>query len=278
MSNNEKETVEEREIRVKIDDTVKDLQSKRVKWENQQKIADEALWFLLEESLSFYNFLRSKEDYERLYRGKRAKDKLTSLLVSDIFGKEKNKKYAYTKALDTALKQGIGVEGNQGMRDWLKLNGGVNGVIRVANSEKKKSQGTEGSRLRELSAKYAKFFSQYKTKIAKNEWSPDFTFHDNVYLPLIGKVNKEDGSLHLVYSSVWQMDNADKAREKVTSLYMEEMGKILENSQDFKDKRDEMDEKMRETTKEATQTVAKELDAFTQRINSVSNAEEAVPA
>lgn len=122
-------------LTIEVEKTLNELQSKHAEWDKQQRYADTLLYTLLEGCLDFYYFLRNDERYESAFKGMcgfkwNSSTTLVSLITKSVFGAKAKKGYAYAKALTAAVDNGIGVSGAVSMAQWLKENGGVNGVIR----------------------------------------------------------------------------------------------------------------------------------------------------
>ncbi|WP_157809151.1 hypothetical protein [Spiribacter roseus] len=122
-------------LTTKVQETLNELQSKHAEWDKQQRYADTLLYTLLEGCLDFYYFLRKDERFESAFKGMcgfkwNSSTTLASLITKSVFGAKAKKGYAYAKALIAAVDNGVGVSGAVGMAQWLKENGGVNGVIR----------------------------------------------------------------------------------------------------------------------------------------------------
>jgi len=169
--------------------TLNSLISKRKKWEEHQKIADNMLYHLLEETLSFYRFLKRDEKYEEAFKdicpvryGKRTK--LSQILVESVFGKGK-KTYAYTKAIVKAFDELEEDEG-MGMYQWLVNNGGVDGVIRGVRGVNK--QADDVAKLK-AARRYAKHFY----KVVEARLDDDADIRNGVHLAL---AYVEDGVVH----------------------------------------------------------------------------------
>jgi hypothetical protein len=120
---------------IEVEATIKEFRTQYEAWQAHQAVSDSMLYALLESCLDFYYFLRSNEDYESAFKSTchfkwNTKTKLHALIVKAVFGDKNKKNYAYIKAIKVAIDEGIKSEENK-MQTWLRMNGGINGVIRT---------------------------------------------------------------------------------------------------------------------------------------------------
>jgi hypothetical protein len=230
--------------------TIGELVSKRKKWEKHQKIADDMLYYLLEETLSFYRFLKRDDKYEEAFKdicpvryGKRTT--LAQILVESIFGKGK-KTYAYKKAIVKAFDELDENEG-MGMYQWLVNNGGVNGVIRSVRGVDKKAEDEAKSEAAGKAVKrYKKYFYKRVTvKLDRDEGIQDGTYPTfstvkngiatTSFVPGL-KFKEDTQTAILVEMADWMIKQStaaqraewDKEAEKEEAMAQEEVAKEAE--------------------------------------------------
>ena len=118
------------------------LNDKHKVWREYAENGENILYSLISECLEFHNFLVRESEYQSAFKGMchfswHKNTGLTTLIAKMVFGAKNKQTYTYIKALDAALAKGIGTAGAVGMEQWLKENGGINGVIRVDGNKSK---------------------------------------------------------------------------------------------------------------------------------------------
>lgn len=129
-------------IKFNIEHTLNGLNEQYNNWRKHVQQGDGMLYTLLSACLDFHNFLVREADYQSVFKGFcnfswHKNTGLTTLIAKMVFGAKNKQTYTYIKALDAALAKGIGSNGAMGMEQWLKENGGINGVIRVDDGNSK---------------------------------------------------------------------------------------------------------------------------------------------
>ena len=122
-------------IKFNIEHTLDGLRENYGHWRKHVEKGDSILYALLGACLEFHNFLVREADYQSVFKGLcsfswHKNTGLTTLIAKMVFGAKNKQTYTYIKALDAAIAKGIGSNGAIGMEQWLKENGGINGVIR----------------------------------------------------------------------------------------------------------------------------------------------------
>lgn len=105
----------------------------------QQRVAENKLYSVLEGCLDFYYFLQTSDAHSLAFKNMcdfkfKADTKLVLLIAKAVFGKDNKQHYAYAKALENAVELEIGKDDSKTMAEWLRQNGGVNGVIRLTQT------------------------------------------------------------------------------------------------------------------------------------------------
>ncbi len=105
----------------------------------QQRVAENKLYSVLEGCLDFYYFLQTSDAHALAFKNMcdfkfKADTKLVLLISKAVFGKDNKQHYAYAKALENAVEAEIGKDDDNAMAEWLRQNGGVNGVIRLTHN------------------------------------------------------------------------------------------------------------------------------------------------
>jgi hypothetical protein len=129
-------------IKFNLENTLEGLRENYVTWCKHVEKGESILYALLGTCLDFHNFLVREADYQSAFKGLcsfswHKNTGLTTLIAKMVFGATNKQAYTYVKALDAALAKGIGSNGAIGMEQWLKENGGINGVIRVDGGNSK---------------------------------------------------------------------------------------------------------------------------------------------
>ena len=129
-------------IKFNLEHTLDGLRENYGLWRKHVEHGDSILYALLGACLEFHNFLVREADYQSVFKGLcsfswHKNTGLTTLIAKMVFGAKNKQTYTYIKALDAALAKGIGSNGAMGMEQWLKENGGINGVIRVEGGNSK---------------------------------------------------------------------------------------------------------------------------------------------
>lgn len=245
-------------LTIEVEKTLNELQSKHAEWDKQQRYADTLLYSLLEGCLDFYYFVRKDERYESAFKAVcdfkwNSRTTLATLITKAVFGAKAKKGYAYAKALAEAVRSEIGVNGNVGMAQWLKENGGVNGIIR---NEKGESTAKAERDYRILVGKNSERFGM-KAKVAP------------IHAPQLAEVIGDKEAVMLVARNgdkdelivKWMTgDNAIK-----DSMY-EGLGKLTMGKEAYREKRAKVMDELVQEGDEATQEVLEALKAVKSKV------------
>jgi hypothetical protein len=173
--------------------TLSQLKKKHDLWEEQSEKTNNMLYRLMNECLSLYKICSESEIYEEALKssvtfkfGK--KTRLTVIICKAVFGAGK-KHYVYAKALDRAVEEQVGVSGNIGMFEWLKLEGGVNGVIRKS----KKSSMRENAEFGEYVLD-----GYYNFEKLKGSLKSSFIFENKAICDIVDEQKRSDCFLYAV--------------------------------------------------------------------------------
>jgi hypothetical protein len=236
--------------------TLQTLRNKQTKWVEQQSIANDMLYVLLEECLDFYRFLQSDERYAVAFKNicdvkYNAKTKLANMVAKSVFGETKQT-YAYAKVLMKGFNENIGTEGNLSMRDWLLGSNGINGVIRDGNTDSKAQQ----EHYIEIASNYRKFLKTTQLgKVSGNNLTNHFD--DGDVLVLLGR-KESDGSITLQTSGC---KNANIQR-----MLMIEYGKLIANTEEYRQNCVSAQEEIDAEKQNAEKAVSEYAEAMNKRI------------
>ncbi|MEX0384281.1 hypothetical protein [Spiribacter pallidus] len=245
-------------LTIEVEKTLHELQSKHAEWDKQQRYADTLLYTLLEGCLDFYYFVRKDERYESAFKSVcdfkwNSKTTLATLITKAVFGAKAKKGYAYAKALAEAVRSEIGVNGNVGMAQWLKENGGVNGVIR---NEKGESTAKAERDYRILVGKNSERFG-IKAKVAP------------IHAPQLAEVIGDEECVMLVARNadteeliVKYMSNSNAIKDRM----YERLGELTMGKEAYREKRAEVIEEIEQEGDEATQEVLEALNAVKSKV------------
>ena len=245
-------------LTIEVEKTLTDLQNKHAEWDKQQRYADTLLYTLLEGCLDFYYFVRKDDRYESAFKSVcdfkwNGRTTLATLITKAVFGAKAKKGYAYAKALAEAVRSEVGLNGNVGMAQWLKENGGVNGVIR---NEKGESKAQAERDYQILVGKNSERFG-VKSKVAP------------IHAPQLAEVIGDEECVMLVERNgdtdeliVKWMTNSDAIKD---SMY-EGLGKLTMGKEVYREKRADVMAELEQEGDEATQEVLKALNAVKSKV------------
>jgi hypothetical protein len=244
-------------LAIEVEKTLTELQSKHAEWDKQQRYADTLLYTLLEGCLDFYYFVRKDERYETAFKAVcgfkwNNKTTLTTLITKAVFGAKAKKGYAYAKALAAAVRSEIGTSGNVGMAQWLKENGGVNGVIREKGGESK-----------------AQVEREYKALVGRNVerfgFKPkDYELGDDKLERMMGEeclllVLRDKETNKFLVRWVTQ-------KESLLNAAYEDLGESTMASDNYRERRVEVVQKLKEEGDEAAAEVLEALNAVKSKV------------
>jgi len=131
-------------ITYEVKQTITALDASYKAWLEHVKTGEGMLYSLLEECLTFHNFLLTNDEHQTAFKGFcrfnwHKSTPLMTLVAKQVFGHKNKQVYDYIKALNAAFAQGIGADGAMGLAQWLKENGGISGVI-SANKKPTKAE------------------------------------------------------------------------------------------------------------------------------------------
>lgn len=144
---------------------VKELQKQRTKWDSLQQKADGVLYKLMDGCLRLTR-LCDDEGYALALKNIAQfkfskKTPITVIIAKLVFGTDGKRAYAYAKALDKAVLLGLGKDSGETFATHLKLNGGVNALIRTKEADEFANGDDWGS--------YAHFGEMMLEEMSKNE-------------------------------------------------------------------------------------------------------------
>ena len=245
-------------LTIEVGKTLTELQNKHAEWDKQQRYADTLLYTLLEGCLDFYYFLRKDESFESAFKGMcgfkwNTSTTLASLITKSVFGAKAKKVYAYSKALTAAVDNGIGMDGSIGMAQWLKENGGVNGVIRdKAGDSKAKAE-------RDYTIWVGKNYDRFgvKEKFQPIDAPQILELIDDEEFVLLVQRDTETGKL----IPKWFTDS-ESLREGI----YKERGEVLMKREVYAERRAEVIAELQREGDEATEKVLEALNAVKSKV------------
>lgn len=256
-------------LTIEVEKTLNELQKKHAEWDKQQRYADTLLYTLLEGCLDFYYFMRTDERYETAFKAVcgfkwNSNTTLATLITKSVFDAKAKKAYAYAKAITAAINNNVGTDGNVGMAQWLKENGGVNGVIREKSGDSKAKAERDykilvGKNVERFGAKkrYGDIASPELAELMKEECL------------LLVVPDKENGKLVIKWFSY-----TDKLRD---GMY-EELGEVMMERDIYRQKRAEVMDELKKEGDEATEKVLDALNSVKVKVAEAEEKEEALEA
>lgn len=250
------------ETTAQIQKTLTDLKLQHTTWIAQQKTAETSLYNLLECCLDFYYFLRKNESYESAFKSFcyykwNSKTKLSTLIAKSVFGEKGKQHYAYAQAIQKAIDSNVGIVGEISMPQWLKQNGGINGVIRDNANVNKENIARE-----------------HLIEVAKNAGNlgfiPKFSKFNNKKLAgimrsyeclLLCVADEKTGEITLKFIST---------DENLVKLTYEEFGQFIVSDPRYKEREQKLRDKLELERKNASEQVAIELERIASKNNSTA--------
>ena len=234
---------------IEVEATIKEFRNQYEKWQEHQAVSDNMLYALLEGCLDFYYFLRSEEDYESAFKSTcyfkwNAKTKLHTLIVKAIFGDDNKMSYAYAKAIKKAIEENVKAEKNE-MQTWLRINGGINGVIR---SEKSNKGSIEREYLIQLGRNFELFGRKSKIKPFKND--DILRMANNSELLIVVSIDRETSNVIL--------KSVTNDEDFINSAHAH-LGKAIYESENYKTHKEKADKIMLENKQKASEEVNTKL-------------------
>lgn len=250
----------------KVRKTLNTLQESHKKWNEQQRIADNMLYVLLEECVGFYRFLKSDERFETAFKNVcgytfRHKTSLANVIAKCVFGEGKQT-YAYGKAMLKAIEDNIGGDKEISVLQWLSENGGVNGVIRNGGSDTK----AETEHLINVAINFAQYYVE--KSLASLKVSEYLLNHKNLKegddIILVAKV--KGGKAHI---STFGTSN-----QSIVNAVYADVGKQITQTAEYKENAFEVSKALEEMSAKAIAEVGKKMDAIQQRMKAEEAREE----
>ncbi|MEY4471765.1 MAG: hypothetical protein RL671_69 [Pseudomonadota bacterium] len=253
-------------IKFNIEHTLNGLNEQYNNWRKHVQQGDGMLYTLLGACLDFHNFLVREADYQSAFKGFcnfswHKNTGLTTLIAKMVFGAKNKQTYTYIKALDAALAKGIGSNGAIGMEQWLKENGGINGVIRVDGGNSK-AEVERNYRIRiaqeaekfELKDKFGSLFSADLAGMIE---------HGSTDVVLLAQVDRKTGEFKVKWLS---------EEVSIRNKLWEIRGEAIMTTDAYRRNKDAYIESIREKNAEAA---AKICEAFS-KITSIKKIEQGV--
>ncbi|SDU21734.1 hypothetical protein SAMN05216296_2460 [Pseudomonas pohangensis] len=246
-----KNEINETAVENQIQKTLTDLKLQHKTWNAQLQTAETSLYNLLDGCLDFYYFLRKSESYESAFKSLcyfkwNSTTKLSTLIAKSVFGEENKQHYAYAKAIQKAIENDIGIAGEVSMQQWLKQNGGVNGVIRTNETAIKENI------LREHLIEVAKKAHDlgFIPKIAKFKNKQLAEIMSSRECLLLCVVDEKTGDIALKYIST---------DENLVKLTYEEFGKFIVRSPKYEEGKQKLHDKLELERQKASVEVSSKL-------------------
>lgn len=124
----------------RIADALAQLHTTYTEWMRLQQLTENKLYKLMNGCLQLCYLAKSTDAHMSAFKKQCAfkwgrNTKLTVMVAKRVFGEDNKQAHSYAKALEIAIEEKVGTEGEIDMITWLRSNGGISGVVRGTGSK-----------------------------------------------------------------------------------------------------------------------------------------------
>ncbi len=127
-------------VKFDIKNTLERLNITYKQWVRLQGMTEDRLYKLLGGCLQLCYLAKSTDAHMSAFKEQCGfkwgrKTKLTVLVAKCVFGADTKQVHNYAKTLELAIEQKVGTAGETDMLTWLRINGGISGIVRGDDSK-----------------------------------------------------------------------------------------------------------------------------------------------